>query len=77
VNRRLRAGLPRRPAAAPGASLVRDGKEVGRLTVRAYGGARRPRSGSSVASTGKSAPSCAFEHGHAVTIARVASAPLA
>lgn len=79
VNRRLVPMLLEGPPPPPGASLVRDGKDVGQLTTvaRAYGVGMAAALGFVRREHWDVGSELAVRHGHAVTIARVASAPLA
>lgn len=79
VNRRLVPMLLEGPPPPAGAALVRDGKEVGRLTTvaRAWGVAMPAALGFVRREHWDVGSELAVRHGHAVTIARVASAPLA
>jgi len=79
VNRRLVPMLLEGPPPPAGSSLVRDGKDVGQLTTvaRAYGVAMAAGLGFVRREHWGVGSELAVRHGHAVTIARVASAPLA
>jgi folate-binding protein YgfZ len=79
VNRRLVGMLLSGPTPPPQAPLVRDGKEVGRLTsvARAFGIGAPAALGFVRRETWAEGTELAVRHGHAVTIARVASLPLA
>lgn len=79
VNRRLVPLLLAGPAPVPGATLVRDGKEVGRLTTvaRAFGAGAPAALGFVRRECWGPGTELAVGGGHAVTIARVAAWPLA
>ncbi len=79
VNRRLVPMLLEGPPPPAGALLVRDGKEVGHLTTvaRAYGLSTAAALGLVRRESWELGTQLAVRHGHAVTIARVASPPLA
>ena len=79
VNRKLvamRLEGPRPPAGSP---LVRDGKEVGKLTsvARAYGAGGDAALGLVRKEWWDAGTELAVRHGHAVTVARVTPVPLA
>ena len=75
VNRKLVGMTLEGPLPPRGASLVRDGKEVGRLTTvaRAYGLGTSAALGFVRRECWDVGTELAVRHGHAVTIARVAS----
>jgi len=79
VNRRLVGLLVEGPAPPPGAPLVRDGKEVGRLTsvAQAFGAGSLAALGFVRREQWEPGTELAVRHGHAVTLARVAAFPLA
>ena len=79
VNRRLEGLLLEGPTPPAGATLVRDGKDVGRLTTvaRAWGLGRDAALGFVRRECWDPGTEFAVRHGHAVTIARVAAWPLA
>lgn len=79
VNRRLVGLLLDGPAPPVGTPLVRDGKEAGRLTTvaRSFGLARTAALGFVRREHWEPGTEMAARHGHAVTVARVASWPLA
>jgi folate-binding protein YgfZ len=79
VNRRLVGLVLSGPMPPTGAPLVRDGKEVGRLTsvARAYGTGTPAALGFVRREHWDPGTELAVRHGHAVTIARVALWPLA
>ncbi len=79
VNRRLVAMRLEGPPPPPGAPLVRDGKEVGKLTsvARAYGAGGHAALGFVRKEWWDAGTELAVRHGHAVTVARVTPAPLA
>jgi folate-binding protein YgfZ len=79
VNRRLVGLLIDGPAAPAGSPLVREGKEVGRLTsvAQAFGRGAPAALGFVRREHWEPDTSLAVKHGHAVTIARVTPFPLA
>ena len=79
VNRRLVPLVLSGPAPAPGAPLVRDGKDVGLLTTvaRAFGAGTLAALGFVRREHWEPGTELAVRGGHAVTVARVASWPLA
>ena len=79
VNRRLVPLVLTGPAPGPGALLVRDGKDVGLLTTvaRAFGAGTLAALGFVRREHWEPGTELAVRGGHAVTIARVASWPLA
>jgi len=79
VNRRLVPLLLAGPAPASGAPLVRDGKDVGHLTTiaRAFGAGTLAALGFVRREHWEPGTELAVRGGHAVTVARVASWPLA
>ena len=79
VNRRLVPLVLTGPAPAPDAVLVRDGKDVGTLTTiaRAFGAGTLAALGFVRREHWEAGTELAVRGGHAVTIARVASWPLA
>ena len=79
VNRRLAPLVLTGPAPEPGATLVRDGKDVGVLTTvaRAFGADTLAALGFVRREHWEAGTELAVRGGHAVTIARVASWPLA
>jgi folate-binding protein YgfZ len=79
VNRKLVAMLLEGPPPPPAAVLVRDGKDMGHLTTiaRAYGVGALAALGFVRRECWDPGTELAVRHGHAVTIARVASVPLA
>jgi len=79
VNRRLTALLIDGPEPLPGAALVREGREVGRLTTvaRAFGAGAVAALGFVRREHREPGTQLAVAHGHAVTLARVAALPLA
>jgi len=79
VNRRLEPLVLTGPAPEPGATLVRDGKDVGLLTTvaRAFGADTLAALGFVRREHWEVGTELAVRGGHAVTIARVASWPLA
>ena len=79
VNRRLVPLLLQGPAPSPEASLVRDGKEVGHITTvaRAFGAGALAALGFVRREHWEPGTELAVRGGHAVTVARVASWPLA
>jgi folate-binding protein YgfZ len=79
VNRRLTGLVLEGPVPTSGAGLVRDGKDVGRLTTvaRAYGLGTHAALGMVRRECWEPGTELAVHHGHAVTIARVAAWPLA
>ncbi|HXJ36305.1 MAG TPA: glycine cleavage T C-terminal barrel domain-containing protein [Candidatus Eisenbacteria bacterium] len=78
VNRRLVGLLLDGPAPPPGAPLVRDAKEVGHLTTvaTAFGAGKLAALGFVRREAWDPGTEIAVRHGHAVTIARVATWPL-
>ena len=79
VNRRLVPLLLAGPAPASGAPLVRDGKDVGHLTTvaQAFGAGTMAALGFVRREHWEPGTELAVRGGHAVTVARVASWPLA
>ena len=79
VNRRLVPLVLTGPAPGPDAVLVRDGKDVGTLTTiaRAFGAGTLAALGFVRREHWEAGTELAVRGGHAVTIARVASWPLA
>src|SRR5438552_620104 len=79
VNRRLVGLRLEGPEPPPGAPLVREGKEAGRLTsvVRAFGAGGLAALGFVRRACWEPGPELRVRHGHAVTLARVAALPLA
>jgi folate-binding protein YgfZ len=79
VNRRLVPLLLAGPAPASGAALVRDGKDVGHLTTiaRAFGAGTLAGLGFVRREHWEPGTELAVRGGHAVTVARVATWPLA
>src|SRR5205809_536318 len=79
VNRRLVGLRLEGPEPPPGAPLVRDGKEAGRLTsvARAFGAGGLAALGFVRRECWKPGTELRVRHGHAVTLARVAELPLA
>jgi folate-binding protein YgfZ len=79
VNRRLVGLSLEGPEPPPGAPLVRDGKEVGRLTsvARGFGRGALVALGFVRREHWDPGTELAVRHGHAVTLARVAALPLA
>jgi folate-binding protein YgfZ len=79
VNRRLVALRLDGPEPPPGAHLVRDGKEAGRLTsvARAFGAGGLAALGLVRREQWEPGTELRVQHGHAVTLARVATLPLA
>jgi len=79
VNRKLVALTLEGPLPPPAAPLVRDGKEVGHLgtVARAYGAGTPAALGFVRRECWEPGTEVAVRHGHAVTIARVATVPLA
>lgn len=79
VNRKLVAMRLEGPPPPAGALLVRDGKEVGKLTsvARAYGAGGYAALGFVRKECWDAGTELAVRHGHAVTVARVTPAPLA
>ena len=79
VNRKLIGLLIEGPAPPGGAPLVRDGKDVGRLTTVAYAfGLNAPAAlGFVRREHWEPGTELRVQHGHAVTLARVAALPLA
>lgn len=79
VNRRLVGLTLDGPAPPSGAPLVRDGKEVGRVTsiARAWGLGRTAGLGLVRRECWEPGTALGVRHGHAVTVATVASWPLA
>jgi folate-binding protein YgfZ len=79
VNRRLTGLLLDGPAPPSGAPLVREGKEVGRLTsvAHAFGAETHGALGFVRREHWEPGTQLAVKHGHAVTLARVAALPLA
>jgi folate-binding protein YgfZ len=79
VNRRLVGLSLEGPEPPPGAPLVRDGKEVGRLTsvARGFGRGALVALGFVRREHWEPGTELAVRHGHAVTLARVAALPLA
>lgn len=79
VNRRLVPLLFDGPTPAPGALLVRDGKEVGHLTTvaRAFGAGASAALGFVRREHWEPGTELAARGGHGVTVARVATWPLA
>jgi len=79
VNRRLLGLRLEGPVPSPGASLVRDGKEVGRLTslARTFGAGGTAALGFVRRECWAPGTELAVRHGHAVTLARVTELPLA
>jgi folate-binding protein YgfZ len=79
VNRRLTGLLLDGPEPPVGAPLVREGKEVGRLTsvARAFGAGTLGALGFVRREHWEPGTQLAVKHGHAVTLARVAAFPLA
>jgi folate-binding protein YgfZ len=79
VNRRLAGLVLEGPPPPPGATLVRDGRDVGRLTTvaRAFGLGATAALGMVRRECWDPGTELAVRHGHAVTIARVATWPLA
>jgi folate-binding protein YgfZ len=79
VNRRLVGLALEGPEPPSGAPLVRDGKEVGRLTsvARGFGRGTLVALGFVRREHWDPGTELAVRHGHAVTLARVAALPLA
>jgi len=79
VNRRLVGLRLEGPEPPPGAPLVRDGKEAGRLTsvARAFGAGGLAALGFVRRECWEPGTELRVRHGHAVTLARVADLPLA
>src|SRR5213592_1921021 len=79
VNRRLVGLRLEGPEPPPGAPLVRDGKEAGRLTsvARAFGAGGLAALGFVRRECWEPGTELRVRHGHAVTLARVAELPLA
>ena len=79
VNRRLVGLVFEGPAPPAGAPLVRDGREVGRVTsiARAFGRGTLAGLGFVRREHWEPETALAARHGHAVTVARVAALPLA
>jgi folate-binding protein YgfZ len=79
VNRRLVGLRLEGPPPPPGSRLVRDGREVGRLTsvARAFGTGGHAALGFVRREHWAEGTELAVPHGHAVTLARVAALPLA
>src|SRR5262249_24478289 len=79
VNRRLEPLVLTGPAPGPGATLVRDGKDVGLLTTvaRAFGAGTLAALGFVRREHWEVGTELSVRGGHAVTIARVATWPLA
>ena len=79
VNRRLVGLRLEGPEPPPGAPLVRDGKEVGRLTsvARAFAAGGLAALGFVRRECWEAGTELRVRHGHAVTVARVAELPLA
>jgi folate-binding protein YgfZ len=79
VNRRLVGLRLEGPEPPPGAPLVREGKEAGRLTsvVRAFGAGGLAALGFVRREWWEPGTELRVRHGHAVTLARVAELPLA
>jgi folate-binding protein YgfZ len=79
VNRRLVGLRLEGPEPPPGAPLVRDGKEVGRITsvAHAFGLGTLAALGFVRREQWEPGTELAVRHGHAVTLARVAALPLA
>src|SRR3989442_2977223 len=79
VNRRLVGLRLEGPEPPPGAPLVREGKEAGRLTsvARAFGAGGLAALGFVRRDCWESGTELRVRHGHAVTLARVAELPLA
>ncbi|TMB58839.1 MAG: folate-binding protein YgfZ, partial [Deltaproteobacteria bacterium] len=79
VNRRLVGLRLEGPEPPPGAPLVREGKEAGRLTsvARAFGAGGLAALGFVRRDCWEPGTELRVRHGHAVTLARVAELPLA
>jgi glycine cleavage system aminomethyltransferase T len=79
VNRRLVGLRLEGPEPPPGAPLVRDGKEAGRLTsvARAFGAGGLAALGFVRRECWEPGTELRVRHGHGVTLARVAELPLA